>query len=121
MTTCISFKDCCVRIKKLNISYTYKNWLEGHPSLLSRIIVKEEKETKTDGYLFLEPSLPEGARLGNYRFELEIDSCEEEYYYSLTLVFFEEIQGLNLHEIINAKTKYINFRDIAQKISWDVF
>ena len=123
-TVNIPFKDCCVRIKELNISYTYRDWLEGPLSWASKIVLEKEKENvkNIDGFLFLEPSLPDGARLGNYRFELRVDSATDEYYYyNLTLVFFEDIQGVNLQEVVISKTKHINFKDIAQKISWKEF
>lgn len=118
----MTFSDCLAEIETIKISYTYLGCLEGHPSLLSKWILEREIEKKEgkNAYLLFDQKTCNDT-LGNYRFEIDFRTSDNDYFYLLKLVFFDNTQDLNIEEIINSKTRSLNFKDYAEKINWDDF
>lgn len=119
-TYTLAFSDCLAELETLKISYTYLGCFEGKPSLLTKRILQRENEKKKgkNGYLVLEQNSCNDV-LGNYRFEIDFIHRDDDFYYLMTVVFFEETVDVNVQEVVNSKIQYINLKDHAEKHSWD--
>lgn len=128
------FADRKMAVKELLITDSLKNILEGTPSVINWMIIKEEKEKAIQKYdngkcvRFIEPE-DFDFRNHSYRYELHIEHFEKIYsplfpeesdWYHLVLIWFDSAPiNLSLQEYINTITIQYAFFDICKKMTED--
>lgn len=128
----LEFADAKVPVHSMQITPTYKGFLEGIPQKITAHILDREQYMATcngDGYRFVAPQPnPNGTmpRLGRWRFEITIEywdrSAQENGYcdqlYTLTLVFFAHKisdDRMPLSQHLSQYTRDLHFLDLAHK------